>query len=585
MTLVPVKILATLTERMTAYFHRKVWMGFIAAIGLIAWLAFSSYIQNKKFTETSRWLAHSNHVLYHTEQILTLTIDLEAGQRGFALTGKDEFLEPTRIASSEIDGHINTLADLTNDNPSQQVRIRKLRQLVREKLTFTINVIDSRRRTFADAQELSASLIGKELTDQIRKIIGEIQEEETVLLKSRTQLTESRVQAFYSTFSLLLVVVVVILILVFYSILITLKRRSLAETALKEATSTIRDIYDYAPCGYHSLRADGLIIEMNKTWLTWLQYSRDEVVNKMRFSDLMSQESLDAFHENFERFKKEGVVNDLQFEIVRKDKSVFYILLNAVAVYDANGNFSQSRSTVIDYTAQLEALHKIESLNKELESFSYSVSHDLRAPLRSIDGYTQILIEDYAPKLDDEGNRLLNVVVNNARRMGKLIDDLLDFSRVGRKEITKTTVSADNLVQSVISEIKSEVTDRKITFNVGELPSGEADSSLIRQVWYNLISNAVKYTRRKEHAIISITGEMTDHAVIYTIKDNGTGFDMQYAPKLFGVFQRLHRQQDFEGTGVGLAIVHRIVIRHGGKAWAEGKVNEGATFSFSLPTT
>jgi PAS domain S-box-containing protein len=570
---------------MTAYFHRKVWMGFIAAIGLIAWLAFSSYIQNKRFTETSRWLAHSNRVLYHTEQILTLTIDLEAGQRGYALTGNDEFLEPTNIATNNLETHIGTLAELTSDNISQQVRIRKLKQLVHEKLTFTSKVIETRKRDFSEAQQLSSTLVGKHLTDDIRKIIDEIQAEENTLLTARTQQTERRVRDFYTTFSLLLLVVVVILVLVFYSILINLRRRTLAEKALKNATDRIRDIYDYAPCGYHSLSADGLIVEMNKTWLTWLQRSRDEVIKKMRFTDVLAPESVETFKGNFQQFKKEGAIHDVQFQIIRKDKSVFRILLNAVAVYDQDGNFLQSRSTAIDYTSQHEALHKIESLNKELESFSYSVSHDLRAPLRSIDGYAQILVEDYAKNLDAEGNRLLNVVVSNARRMGKLVDDLLDFSRVGRKEITKTSVSCENLVHSIINEIKAEVAQRNITFEVGQLPAGQADASLLRQVWYNLISNAVKYTRKKEHAVISIVGETTDDSVVYTVCDNGTGFDMQYAPKLFGVFQRLHRQQDFEGTGVGLAIVHRIITRHGGRAWAEGKINEGAKFSFSLPMT
>ena len=570
---------------MTTYFQRKVWMGFIAAIGLIAWLAFSSYSENRKFTETSLRVAHANRVLFHTEQILSLTIDLEAGQRGFTLTGKEEFLEPTNVASKALESHINTLAALTHDNPSQQNRIGQLRRMVDDKLTFTSGVIETSRVSFKDAQAMSASMVGKKLTDSIRRQVDEIQAEENSLVRLRTNLSEERVRSFYNVFSLLLIAVTIILIVVFYFIYVNLKRRTAAESELKRARDQIQDIYDNAPCGYHSLNGEGVIVEINKTWLDWLQYSRDEVLNKMKFTDLADSDGSEIFRTNFQKFKEQGFIKDLEFTVRRRDGTTFTILLNAVAKYDAAGNFVQSRSTAIDYTEQRLSLTRIEQLNKELESFSYSVSHDLRAPLRSIDGYTQILTDDYAQQMDDEGRRLLKVVVNNARRMGRLIDDLLDFSRVGRKEIAKATVSANNLVNSIIAEMKPDMSTRDIRFEVGPLPLCQADAGLLRQVWFNLISNAVKYTKKQENAVVTISGEQRLDATVYTIRDNGTGFDMQYAAKLFGVFQRLHRQQDFEGTGVGLAIVHRIVSRHGGKVWAEGKVNEGAVFSFSLPQT
>jgi light-regulated signal transduction histidine kinase (bacteriophytochrome) len=304
----------------------------------------------------------------------------------------------------------------------------------------------------------------------------------------------------------------------------------------------------------------------------------------MHFYDLLAEGSAASFHDTFSRFKLEGKVSDLLFEVVRKDGSTFIVLLNSVAIYGDDKKFIKTRSTALDYTQQKRSLEKIEQLNHELESFSYSVSHDLRAPLRSIDGYTQILLEDYAHNLDQEGKRVLGVVVNNARRMAKLIDDLLDFSRVGRKEVTKSIVNTDGLVRSVIAEMRAlEKPERNIEFNVSPLDPCNADANLLRQVWANLVSNALKYTRKKDVALIAISCEKTPAEIIYKISDNGTGFDMQYAHKLFGVFQRLHRQQDFEGTGVGLAIVHRIVTRHGGRVWAEGDAGNGSTFYFSLP--
>jgi signal transduction histidine kinase len=230
----------------------------------------------------------------------------------------------------------------------------------------------------------------------------------------------------------------------------------------------------------------------------------------------------------------------------------------------------------------MERTIEIEAANKELESFSYSISHDLRAPLRSIHGYTNILAEEYAGKLDDEAKRLMGIILNNTKKMSQLIDDLLEFSRLGRKGLRKANVSMMSIVESVWQEL-NVMEDRKIEFILRPLPDACADSSTIRQVWVNLISNALKYTRNNERTVIEISSEKKDGAIIYFIKDNGTGFDMEYYDKLFGVFQRLHSQKEFEGTGVGLAIVQRIIIKHGGRIWAEAEVGKGASFYFKLP--
>jgi signal transduction histidine kinase len=230
----------------------------------------------------------------------------------------------------------------------------------------------------------------------------------------------------------------------------------------------------------------------------------------------------------------------------------------------------------------MERTIEIEAANKELESFSYSISHDLRAPLRSIHGYTNILAEEYAGKLDDEAKRLMGIILNNTKKMSQLIDDLLEFSRLGRKGLRKANVSMMSIVESVWQEL-NVTENRKIEFILRQLPDACADSSTIRQVWVNLISNALKYTRNNEKTVIEISSEKKDGTIIYFIKDNGTGFDMEYYDKLFGVFQRLHSQKEFEGTGVGLAIVQRILIKHGGSIWAEAEVGKGASFYFKLP--
>jgi len=231
---------------------------------------------------------------------------------------------------------------------------------------------------------------------------------------------------------------------------------------------------------------------------------------------------------------------------------------------------------VAERTTQLEAA------NKELESFSYSVSHDLRSPLRAIDGFSRMLEEDYGGKLDDEGRRLFTVIRDNSRNMGQLIDDLLEFSRLGRKPLSVAAIDMKHMVEEVLKEVQT-ASGRQPELVIGDLPLAHGDTTLVMQVWVNLLANAVKFSAKREQPVIEVSGYDDGAESVYCVKDNGAGFDMRYYDKLFGVFQRLHGAEEFPGTGVGLATVQRVVTRHGGRAWAEGKVDEGAAFYFALP--
>jgi signal transduction histidine kinase len=233
---------------------------------------------------------------------------------------------------------------------------------------------------------------------------------------------------------------------------------------------------------------------------------------------------------------------------------------------------------VCERTAQLEAA------NKELDAFACSVSHDLRAPLRAVDGFAQILEEEHASQLGEEGRRTLGVVRSEARRMSGLINDLLDFSRLGKHEIRLSDTDMTGLVRELFDQVKGRAADRNVDFRLGELPAARADSALLRQVWFNLLDNALKYTRKRRRVEIRVDGTRQGSELVYSIRDNGAGFDMKYADRLFGVFQRLHGSEEFEGTGVGLALVQSIIRRHGGRVWAEAQVERGATFYFTLPT-
>lgn len=230
-----------------------------------------------------------------------------------------------------------------------------------------------------------------------------------------------------------------------------------------------------------------------------------------------------------------------------------------------------------------ERTAELQSSNRELESFSYSVSHDLRAPLRAIQGFSQIMLEEYGPKLDEEGNRLLGIISSDVLKMGRLVDDLLAFSRMGRQQMTSGVVDMSELTRNVFEELKTSKPNQKAKLTMEDLPSASGDSSMLRQVIFNLLSNSFKFSSGREETEIKISAKEDEGQNIYTFEDNGVGFDIRFKNKLFGVFQRLHSEEEFEGTGVGLAIVQRVIHRHGGTIDAESVLGQGAKFIFSLP--
>ncbi|MBM4313474.1 MAG: PAS domain S-box protein, partial [Deltaproteobacteria bacterium] len=252
------------------------------------------------------------------------------------------------------------------------------------------------------------------------------------------------------------------------------------------------------------------------------------------------------------------------------------IIRSVGMVHDITGR-KQAEDTLRERTRQLE------DANSELESFSYSVSHDLRTPLRAIDGFTRMILKKHADKFDEDATGMFEVIRDNARKMGQLIDDLLAFSRLSRVQLSTVTLDVGGLIGEVWEELRALNPDRRLSLKIAEILPGRGDRGLIKQVLVNLLSNAIKFTGQREEALIEAGCENNSDEIIYYIRDNGAGFDMHYCGKLFGVFQRLHSAGDFEGTGVGLAIAKRIINRHGGKIWAEGKVDKGATFYFTLP--
>ena len=301
----------------------------------------------------------------------------------------------------------------------------------------------------------------------------------------------------------------------------------------------------------------------------------------------------------YEQMFREGLIKDYELQIRRRDGHVTPVLYNAwvyrheagdvIGVFAARDISERKRAEeeirklneglerrVRERTAELQAS------NRELEAFTYSVSHDLRGPLRHIDGFSKLLLEEYSADLPEDARRHLSRIRDGTRRMGMMVDDLLNLTRLGRKELSMQLTGLSSLLDEAIRDLQPEMAGREIEWRIGKLPFVECDPALVKQVFANLLSNALKFTRPQEHAVIEVGATTQDGPSIIFVRDNGVGFSMKYVDKLFGVFQRLHRPEDFEGTGIGLATVQRIVHKHGGRVWAEGELNKGATFYFTL---
>jgi len=333
---------------------------------------------------------------------------------------------------------------------------------------------------------------------------------------------------------------------------------------------------------------------LNPSWQEILGYDLAESLGKdsTQYAHDEDKEALSQAWQELLTERKSFIRMDFRF--VSQDNQILWLRCHARPAKNSVGEITgitgtlsnitlqrQAREALLRHRQQLE--EEVARRTAELESFTYSVSHDLKSPLRAIDGFANILLKDYHTQLDSEGQRLLQIIIKNVRHMANLINDLLALSRVGRRDLSIKHQDMNKLVSEVIKEHQGNIGSRKLEWRVQELPPALADVNTIRQVWTNLIGNAVKFTSKREFALIEIGGKEESEHVIYWVRDNGTGFDMRYANKLFGVFQRLHHQSDFPGTGVGLAIVKRILERHNGRIWAEAEENKGATFFFTLP--
>ncbi len=380
-----------------------------------------------------------------------------------------------------------------------------------------------------------------------------------------------------------------------------------AEEALRESERKLSEAKQLAQLGYWSWDIQtGDVAWSDEVYQIFRLDSREF---KPQIDSIMSLSPWAEDHERDQELIKKAMEShekgSYEQKFLRPDESIGYYQSTFQGIYDSDDNLISIIGTVFDiterkkaeillfdhmknYTVELEEqvakrTAELEVANRELEDFASSIAHYLQTPLRAVDGFTHILQEDYKSILDTEGKHLCSIITESTKDMSKLIDNLLTFSRIGRIPMQISKINMEVIVQFIAREIISPGNPGRMDFEVSKLPIVTGDEKLIRQVWFHLLSNAVKYSSKKEQAIIEVNAAEQENEIIFSVKDNGAGFDQLYMDKLFRIFQRLHSTQEFEGTGVGLAIVQRIILRHGGKVWAKGDIDEGATFYFSLP--
>ncbi|MRR15527.1 MAG: PAS domain-containing sensor histidine kinase [Deltaproteobacteria bacterium] len=377
--------------------------------------------------------------------------------------------------------------------------------------------------------------------------------------------------------------------------LLDVTRRRQAEDNLRAGEARYRELVEHAASAIIRWKVDGTITYFNEFAQHFFGYSEKEIIGK-RVAVLLPEQMASGI--DYSRLIEDIVLDPERYasninENISKDGSVVWMNWTNRFIYDAHGQLVEVLAVGSDITElkRAEALlvrkqQQLEEANRELESFSYSVSHDLQAPLRAIDGYTRMILKHQGGDFDEETSREFEVIRESVKKMGQLINDLLAFSRLGKKSLYLAPVQMTDLVKETWDEVMAANPDRTITFSMGDLPSVRADRALLKQALVNLLANAAKFSSSSERqARVEAGADVRGNEIVYFIRDNGIGFDMAYRDKLFNIFATLHDRRKYGGTGVGLAIAQRIIIRHGGKIWAEGKVDEGATFYFTLPAS
>lgn len=576
-------------------------LGFSVAILLLLLIGGVAFRSTRLLIASTRAVEHTHDVRRQISGLQTYLSLAESARRGYALSGDETLWEPFADIETQLQGRVVVLRALTRDTPAQQARLDRLVGLLEQRGRSLIDAVTERRERGPQFGQMR--LAQRALSDRIRAELQAMDAFETTLLEERRDAAEASAR---TTVALLTgggLTALFLLGLAFAALRREAGARARAEAELRQQNGLLENVIRSS--------GDGIVVTDEKARFVLFNPAAERIVGRGA-----TDAPPDRWAETFGVFLPDGetpfpterypLLRSLQGESCDDVEQLIrnpalpagaLIRVSSRPLREADGSIRGALAVLRDVTAEKQAEHRITSLNRELaetvqelrsvnaelEAFSYSVSHDLRAPIRHIDGFVGLLRHHAEGSLDEKGRRYLGVIGDAAKRMGRLIDDLLEFSRTGRADLRRGSVDLEALVQEVRAEVQQDAEGREIAWQVGPLPSVTADRALLRVVLVNLLSNAVKYTRGRSPARIEIGARPGNGRHEVYVRDNGVGFDMAYAHKLFGVFQRLHRTEEFEGTGIGLATVRRVLHRHGGEVSAEGRPDAGATFSFWLP--
>jgi PAS domain S-box-containing protein len=584
----------------------KVLSGFALAMFLLLFGGGYTYRADVEFRNALEWVAHTQEVRAALADVYGSLAGADLAQRAYLLTADPaQWNEYLRLAGA-VKVRMEDLPTLIGDNPAQLQNFASLKSAVAARLNEMSNG-EVALHAFGLPAARAVLRIGRlgNTTQNVRAAIDRMEGVEVRLLAERNRETARVRNTTLISLLITLAAAAALFTALFRGIHREMRARRDSEAGLLEANRFLDSLIENLPVMVFIKDARTLrYVRQNRATLDLLGLSRDDVIGKSD-RDFLPPEQADFIQEkDREVLAGGGLVDVPEQSIHTRLLGVRTLHTMKMPILDEDGKPKFLLGISVDITERKLAEHAIRELNaelqanasqlkatnKELESFSYSVSHDLRAPLRAIDGFALMMEEDYKDRLDAEGLRYLSVIRQNSKRMGALIDDLLAFSRLGRQPVAHGEINIDSLVREVVEELlQADLPDGRDQasaapqIEVEPLPAAHGDRGLLRQVWVNLIGNAVKYSSKAARPFIQISGRRVGTESQYSVSDNGVGFNMEYAQQLFGVFQRLHRADEFSGTGVGLAIVHRVVTRHGGRVWAEGKVDHGAVFSFALP--
>ena len=570
----------------------RIVVGFATALVILIAIGADTYRRALAVADNARRVAHTHEVVSHLWSLSSDIVTVESRRRAYVLTGDEDHVGRAHASAASAQDNLQRLRRLTADNPRQQERLDRLDRFVAARLADVDQSIERFRRNPADrSAQADATSASARANDEIRAVVREMLDEEAALLDGRNadvRASLRRTKWIIALGGVAAGVLVGVASFLFYR---ESRHRERAEAELRRREALYRTVLGQFPNGavllfdrelrYRLAEGQGLAaVGLTKAGL-----------EGRTIWEALPPETCAAIEPAY----RAAIAGEPTFFEVPFGGRYFVVQVSPLSL---EGEERLGMVVTQDITERKQAEDQVRHLNtelyakiveatsanQELEAFSYSVSHDLRAPIRHINGFVDMLQRRSASALDETAQRHLNTIARASRHMGQLIDDLLGFSRMGRGDLARSRVSLGSLAREVIEEMRPELDGRAIEWKVNGLPDVTGDPAMLRVVMGNLLSNAVKYTRPRERAVIEV-GQATGHPgeVVVFVKDNGVGFEMQYADKLFGVFRRLHRSEEFEGTGIGLATVRRIVHRHGGRAWAEATLDGGATFFVALP--